>query len=182
MKTLYLVIMTIPVFVLIYSVAPSLITTVSNMPNNDTSYPNEKPFPHAYGNCFPGCGMPEESIPSPSIGNRTIDVAIKLYSNSTASGIHYLQFRIFDANANNTIRHVSLMIVVMKNNIVLMRDLFHTHTGILTLKFNSSGTMGKWAVEGAREPILNGYEPLEDNQPVVVNAPVFNDNKTMVIG
>lgn len=115
-------------------------------------------------------------LPYPSIGNRTLESALKLYSNSTTStNTHYLWFRFFDANTNQTIRHVSFFLTITNQNQLLFKELLHTHTGTLKLQLNSINGTFDGTVVGDREPILNGWVPHDDNIPLVVSAPVFND-------
>ncbi|MDE1728888.1 MAG: hypothetical protein KGI02_08455 [Thaumarchaeota archaeon] len=174
MKTKYLAIMIIPVCIVILSIVPNPITTVSTIFHVKSSS-NEKPFPYAYGDCFQGCGQIEENFPPASVGNRTIDLAIKLYSNSTMpDDTHYIWFRFFDKNTNQTIRHVSFFITITKQDHILFRDLLHTHTGILNTKVISTAGP-KWNVTADHEPILNGWAPYNDDEPIIVQAPLFND-------
>ena len=82
--------------------------------------------------CVGGPSCPG-ATPMPSIGNRTIYLATKLYSNSTMpDDTHYLWFRFFDANTNQTIYHVSFLLTITKQDHLLFRELLHTHTGILS--------------------------------------------------
>ncbi|MDE1838453.1 MAG: hypothetical protein KGH87_00900 [Thaumarchaeota archaeon] len=115
-------------------------------------------------------------MPSASVGNKTLEVSLKLYSNSTMpNNVHYLWLRFFDENANQTIPHVTFFLNITKNNDSLLHDLFHTHTGMLTLQVNSSDIPFNGTVLGDREAILGGWLPHDNNKPVVVHAPVFND-------
>lgn len=174
MKTSQLVIIIIPVCIVILSIAPNQFTTLPAI-FSIKSYSNEKSFQYAYGDCFPGCGQPEENFPSASVGNRTIELAIKLYLNSTVSdGTHYLWFRFFDKNTNQTMHHVSFFITITKQDQTLFRELLHTHTGILNAKVISTAGP-QWNVTASHEPILNGWVPYKDDEPIVVQAPVFND-------
>src|SRR5579885_1940624 len=75
------------------------------------------------------------NLPPPNMANRPPEVALRLYSNSTMPGnVHYLWLRFFDANTNQTFQHVSFFLTISENNATLLRDLFHTHTGIITLQ------------------------------------------------
>lgn len=117
-------------------------------------------------------------MPPPHIGHRMIELTVKLYSNSTIpSNTHYLWFRFFDENTNQTIQHVSFYLTVTSQNQLLFRELFHTHTGILNVKVISTADP-KWSVIAAHEPILNGWVPYNDNEPIVIHAPLFNDTNS----
>ena len=90
---------------------------------------------------------------------------------------HYLWFRFFDANTNQTIQHVSFLLTITKQDHLLFRELLHTHTGILNVKVIS--TAGPtWNVTAAHEPFLNGWVPYSDDKPIVVRAPLFNDDNS----
>ena len=127
------------------------------------------------GTCF----CPDD-IPSASMGKRTAEVATKLYSNSSMPGnVHYLWLRFLDANTNQTLKHVSFFLTFAQNNDTLFRELLHTHTGILTLQVNSVSTPFNGTVFAAdREPVLNGWVPHDDNEPILVYAPLFNDDNS----
>lgn len=115
-------------------------------------------------------------LPSASVGNRTLEVALKLYSNSTMpNNIHYLWLRFFDANTNQTIHHVSFFLTVNENNNTLFRELLHTHTGTLVLQVNTIDTPFNGTVYADKEAILGGWVPHKDDKPIVVYAPLFND-------
>ncbi|HJT10339.1 MAG TPA: hypothetical protein VJ771_06095 [Candidatus Nitrosotalea sp.] len=126
--------------------------------------------------CMGGSECPGSTpIPSASIGNRTIEVALKLYSNSTTpSNVHYLWLKFFDAKTNQAIQHISFFLNITENNYSVLHDTFNAPAGILTLQVNSIGSSFNGTVIGDREPILNAWMP-HDDEPVVVYAPVFND-------
>src|SRR5207245_10672625 len=65
--------------------------------------------------------------------------------------------RLFDANTNETIAHDSFFITITKHDQLLMRDLFHTHTGELPLKVTPPNTPRKWTIYGDQEPFLNAW-------------------------
>lgn len=55
----------------------------------------------------------------------------------------FLQFRLFDERNNKTIQHVTYEIAIRKANASddsrpLLRDLFHAHSGLLTIKVDPS--------------------------------------------
>lgn len=113
-------------------------------------------------------------IPSASLGNRTVKVSLNLYSNpAMPNNIHYLWFRFFDANTNQTIRHVSFFLNITKNSDSLLHDMFHTHTGILILQVNSNGMPFNGTIHGDREVMFGGWMQRND-EPVVAYAPIFN--------
>ncbi|MFL6325469.1 MAG: hypothetical protein ACJ72C_12020, partial [Nitrososphaeraceae archaeon] len=87
----------------------------------------------------------------------------------------YMQFRLFDANNNQTIQHVTYEITVNKGTLLsfsssssssspsssssgqkpLLRDFFHAHNGLLTLKVQPSN--GTLTVYGEQDPFQNAW-------------------------
>lgn len=126
--------------------------------------------------CFAGPYCPgSPPIPSASVGHRILEVALKLYSNSTMSNnVHYLWFRFFDANTNQSINNVSFFLTMNKNNDTLFHELLYTPTGTLVLQVNAINTPFNNTVYADREPVLGGWVQHND-EPIVVYAPIFND-------
>lgn len=126
------------------------------------------PF-HVYGD-----GLTQENLPPASVGNRQASLFIKISPPIlTSENIQdtFLQLRLFDANTNDTIVHTSFFVTVTKNDELLMRDLFHTHSGVLTLKIKPSNTPGKWVSYGDREPFQGGWTSTNDQ--LRVDAPIL---------
>ncbi|MGI0007739.1 MAG: hypothetical protein ACREAR_07070, partial [Nitrosotalea sp.] len=114
-------------------------------------------------------------LPSASLGNRTIAVSLKLYSNSTMPSVHYLWLRFFDESTNQTIQHVTFSLNVTKSSNSLLFDTFNAPAGIIILQVNGTSTPFNGTVLGDRESILGGWMQHNNREPVVVYAPVFND-------
>lgn len=130
--------------------------------------------PQAFGD-----GFAQENLPPASVGNRKVSLFIKLNPTVITSANltnRYIFLRLFDANTNQTIVHDSFFITVTKNNDndLLMRDLFHTHTGELTLEITPTGTIGHWNIFGDTEPILGGWMN-QAGGPVEVQAPILGE-------
>jgi hypothetical protein len=84
-----------------------------------------------------------------------------------------MQFRLFDANNNQTIQHVTYEITVNKGTLLsfsssssssssslsgqkpLLRDFFHAHNGLLTLKVQPSN--GTLTIYGEQDPFQNAW-------------------------
>lgn len=123
------------------------------------------------GGPYCGGGMP----PSASVGNRTLEVALKLYSNATMpNNVHYLMVRFFDANTNQTLQHVSFFLNITENNYSELHDTFNAPTGILMLQVTTISTPFNGTVIGDQEPILHAWTP-HDSKPIIVYSPVFNN-------
>src|SRR5438105_9358208 len=122
-----------------------------------------------------GDGFTQENVYA-NVGNRTMTMFIKINPPVLTSENfqdRYMQLRFFDANTNNAIKNVSFWINVTKGDQPLMYDLFYTHSGYLTIKFQPGGTMGKWKVFGDPEPILGGWTSIGDI--VNVQAPILSE-------
>ncbi len=121
-----------------------------------------------------GDGLTQENLPPASIGDRQASLFIKIsppiLTSETVQDT-FLQLRLFDANNNQTIQHTSFFITVRKNNDLLMRDLFHTHSGLLTIKIEPTNTPGKWQTFGDIEPFQGGWTSTNDQ--LSVKAPIL---------
>src|ERR671930_471592 len=104
------------------------------------NYPNQK----AYAD-----GLTQENLPPASVGNRKASLFVKVNPPILTTDNRqdaYMQFRLFDANNNQTIQHVTYEITVNKGTLLslssssssssfpsssgqkpLLRDFFHAH-------------------------------------------------------
>jgi hypothetical protein len=106
-------------------------------------------------------------LPPASVGNRKASLFVKVNPPILTTDNRqdaYMQFRLFDANNNKTIQHVTYEITVTRgatetsssiNQKPLLRDFFHAHNGLLTLKVQPSN--GTLTVYGEQDPILNAW-------------------------
>ena len=121
-----------------------------------------------------GDGLTMENLPPASVGNRQaslfIQVSPPILTSDTAQDT-FLKLRLFDANNNQTIQSNSFFVKVTKDEQLLMRELFYTKSGVLTIKFKPINTPGKWQAYGDIEPTLGGWTATNDQ--VRVDAPVF---------
>ncbi len=119
-----------------------------------------------------GDGFSMENLPPATLGNRQATLFIQvnppiLTTESIKNAFIFL--RLYDANTNQTIKHVSYFIKVEKGGTMLMQDLFHTHTGEMRLKIDPKE--GPVHIDGDQEPILNAW--VESGGPIVVHGPIF---------
>ena len=121
-----------------------------------------------------GDGLTMENLPPASVGNRQaslfIQVSPPILTSDTAQDT-FLKLRLFDANNNQTIQSDSFFVKVTKDDQLLMRDLFYTKSGVLTIKFKPTNTPGKWQAYGDIESTLGGWTATNDQ--VRVDAPIF---------
>jgi predicted secreted protein with PEFG-CTERM motif len=124
-----------------------------------------------------GDGFTMENLPPASVGNKKIQVFIQLTppvitSNTNQDKTIFL--RIFDANTNETVQKYSLWIEITKDNQLLMRDLFSTNTGTITLKITPTDTIGKWIIQADQDPQLNSWMS-QGGGPINVLAPILKE-------
>jgi len=84
-----------------------------------------------------GDGLTQENLPPASFGNRQAALFIKISPpilTKDTVGDTYLQLRLYDANTNKAVPHTSYFISAWKDDKLLLRNLFHAHSGELTLK------------------------------------------------
>ncbi len=121
-----------------------------------------------------GDGLTMENLPPASVGNRQaslfIQVSPPILTSDTAQDT-FLKLRLFDANDNQTIQSDSFFVKVTKDDQLLMRELFYTKSGVLTIKFKPTDTPGKWQAYGDIESTLGGWTATNDQ--VRVDAPIF---------
>lgn len=124
-----------------------------------------------------GDGFAMENLPPASVGNRQVQLFIKVNPTVliSSSGVQpTVFFRWFDASTNQTLQHISFFLTITKHNQLLFRELLHTHTGILNI--NVVPTNGPhWTVYADHEPILNGWVPDNDDNPIDIQGPIFNE-------
>ena len=115
-------------------------------------------------------GLTQENLPPASVGNRKASLFVKVNPPILTTDNRqdaYMQFRLFDANNNKTIQHVTYQITVNKGTLLsfssssqfgqkpLLRDFFHAHNGLLTLKVQPSN--GTLTVYGEQDPFQNAW-------------------------
>ncbi|TLX67839.1 MAG: hypothetical protein E6L02_01835 [Thaumarchaeota archaeon] len=123
-----------------------------------------------------GDGFAMENLPPATIGNKKVSLFIQLTPTiltSDTSIPRTMVLRLFDANTNQTIPHDSFIITVTKasNEQLLMRDAFHTHSGILTLKISPTTTLGKWNISGDNDFVLGWM--TQGDSAIPVSAPIL---------
>src|SRR5215217_3761534 len=124
-----------------------------------------------------GDGLFMEEL-SASFGNRKADLLIKMTPHvvttetlQTQSQKPIIQFKLFDSNTKEGIKHVTYFITIEKNGKVLLSDWFHDHKGDLKLEMQPRNTP-VISVYGEQDPILQAYTGTADS-PVVAQGPIF---------
>jgi hypothetical protein len=117
-------------------------------------------------------GLTQENLPPASVRNRKASLFVKVNPPILTTDNRqdaYMQFRLFDANNNQTIQHVTYEITVNKGTLLsfssssspfsnqkpLLRDFFHAHNGSLTLKVQPSNST--LTIYGEQDPFQNAW-------------------------
>lgn len=103
------------------------------------------------GSCF----RPDISISSIT-SNKCIGLFTKFVSSENVTNKD-LYLRFFYADTNQTANNVSFFINMTKQDKILGRDLFYTHSGFFTIKFQHDMT-GNWTVFGEQESRFGRFD------------------------
>ena len=122
-----------------------------------------------------GDGLTQENLPPASVGDREASLFIKISPavlTKDTIGDTYLEMRLFDAKTDETIQHTSFFVTVDKGGELLMRNLFHTHSGNLRLKIQPTDVaLNDVKVFGDQEPFQGGWTSTNDQ--ISVKAPIL---------
>jgi hypothetical protein len=129
-------------------------------------------------------GLTQENLPPATVGNRKASLFVKVSPpilTTDTKGNTYLQMRLFDANTNETIQHVTYDITVTKGTSQagsgtkpILRDFFHAHNGLLTLKIEPINTTGgQVTINGERDPFQNAWV-ADPGGTINIRGPVLN--------
>ena len=124
-----------------------------------------------------GDGLFMEEL-SASFGNRKADLLIKMTppvvtteTLQTQDQKAVIQFKLFDSNTREGIKHVTYFITIEKDGKKLLSNWFHDHSGDLKIQMRPKNT-DRVTVYGEPDPILLAYQGTE-NSPVIAEGPVF---------
>jgi len=124
-----------------------------------------------------GDGLTMENLPPASVGDRDASLFIKISPpilTKDTVGDKFLELRLFDAKTGEIIQHTSFLVSVDKEGKLLMRDLFHTHSGNLMIKIQSEDLdVNDVVVYGDEEPFQGGWTSVNDK--ITVKAPILLD-------
>ena len=122
-----------------------------------------------------GDGLFMEEL-SASFGNRKADLLIKMTppvvtTETLQDQKAVIQFKLFDSNTREGIKHVTYFITIEKDGKKLLSNWFHDHNGDLRIQIRPKNT-DLITVYGEQDPILQAYQGTE-NSPVIAEGPVF---------
>lgn len=136
-----------------------------------------------------GDGLFEEKLPPASLGDRKIALSTKIYppllTNETLDIQKYVQFGLTETNlANKSIPHVYYYVTITKDDKLLLKELFHSHSGNLTLNLhekngdimtNTTISNGDKDILAAREAVMGAWTSMDDTDNITVLTPIFNE-------
>jgi hypothetical protein len=119
-------------------------------------------------------GLFEERLPPASVGDRQASLYTKisppiLTSDTKQNAL--FQLRLFDSKTGNNITNVNYFLTISKGDKLLMRELFYSKEGPLTLKFQPN--QGPVTVYGTTEPFLGGW--TSETGQTTVSGPVLTE-------
>jgi hypothetical protein len=129
-------------------------------------------------------GLTQENLPPATVGNRKASLFVKVSPpilTTDTKGNTYIQLRLFDANNNQTIQHVTYDITVTKGTSQagpgtkpILRDFFHAHNGLLTLKIEPINTIsGHVTINAQQDPFQNAWV-ADPGGTINLRGPVLN--------
>jgi hypothetical protein len=130
------------------------------------------PRPKPPVNCSGDCFTPETAVSH--IPNKCIDIFTKFSSpeNSTNKDL-YFRFFYTNQTIDQTISNVSFFINMTKQDKTLEHDLFYTHSGNFTIKFQQNDQAGQWMVNANTDPVLGGW--TLPNDTITIHSSVFTN-------
>jgi hypothetical protein len=134
-------------------------------------------------------GLFEEKLPPASLGDRQIGLSTKIYppllTNETSNIQKYVQFGLTETSlANKSIPHVYYFITISKDDKLLLKELFHSHKGNLTLNLreksdNATNTTrissDNSEILADREAVMGAWTSIDNNDNITVLTPIFNE-------
>ncbi|HEY9399157.1 MAG TPA: hypothetical protein VIP29_04590 [Nitrososphaeraceae archaeon] len=119
-------------------------------------------------------GLFEENLPPASVGDRQASLYTKISPPVLTSDTlqnAFFQLRLFDSKTGNNITNVNYFLTIYKEDKLLMRELFYSKDGPLTLKFQPN--QGPVTVYGTTEPFLGGW--TSETGQITVSGPVLTE-------
>jgi hypothetical protein len=118
-------------------------------------------------------GIFEENLPPATVGDREASLYTKISPPILTSDTMqnaFFQLRLFDAKTGNNITNVNYFLTITKGDKLLLRELFYSKDGPLTLKFEPGDAPIR--VYGTTEPFLGGW--TSETGQLTVAGPVLS--------
>jgi hypothetical protein len=119
-------------------------------------------------------GIFEENLPPATVGDRQASLYTKISPPILTSDTKqnaFFQLRLFDSKTGNNITNVNYFLTITKGDKLLMRELFYSKDGPLSLKFQPN--QGPITVYGTTEPFLGGW--TSETGQITVSGPVLTE-------
>jgi hypothetical protein len=119
-------------------------------------------------------GIFEENLPPATVGDRVASLYTKISPPILTSDTMqnaFFQLRLFDSNTGNNITNVNYFLTITKADKLLLRELFYSKEGPLSLKFEPGE--GPIKVFGSTEPFLGGWS--SETGQLTVSGPVLSE-------
>ena len=119
-------------------------------------------------------GIFEENLPPATVGDREASLYTKISPPILTSDTMqnaFFQLRLFDSKTGNNITNVNYFLTISKGDKLLLRELFYSKDGPLTLKFEPN--QGPIQVYGSTEPFLGGW--TGETGPLTISGPVLSE-------
>jgi len=118
-------------------------------------------------------GIFEENLPPATVGDREASLYTKISPPILTSDTlqnAFFQLRLFDAKTGNNITNVNYFLTITKGDKLLLRELFYSKDGPLTLKFEPAAAPIR--VYGVTEPFLGGW--TSETGQLTIAGPVLS--------
>jgi hypothetical protein len=170
------------IFVLLSLSLLLLFLALLSAPSTSSSYPSLFPLSSLYlTQKAYADGLTAENLPPATVGDRQASLFVKISPpilTTESQENAFLQFRLFDERNNETIQHVTYEIEIRKaseanNTRPLLRDFFHAHNGLLTIKVDPTES-GEIQLFGTRDPFQNALL-ADPGGTVNVRGPILTD-------
>ncbi|HJR84522.1 MAG TPA: hypothetical protein VJ772_04030 [Nitrososphaeraceae archaeon] len=118
-------------------------------------------------------GIFEENLPPATVGDRVASLYTKISPPILTSDTMqnaFFQLRLFDSKTGNNITNVNYFLTITKADKLLLRELFYSKEGPLSLKFEPGA--GPIKVFGSTEPFLGGW--TSETGQLTVSGPVLS--------
>ncbi|HJU79999.1 MAG TPA: hypothetical protein VJ599_10600, partial [Nitrososphaeraceae archaeon] len=119
-------------------------------------------------------GIFEENLPPATVGDRVASLYTKISPPILTSDTMqnaFFQLRLFDSKTGNNITNVNYFLTITKADKLLLRELFYSKEGPLSLKFEPGE--GPIKVFGSTEPFLGGW--TSETGQLTVSGPVLSE-------
>jgi hypothetical protein len=119
-------------------------------------------------------GLFEENLPPATVGDREASLYTKISPPILTSDTMqnaFFQLRLFDSKTGNNITNVNYFLTISKGDKLLLRELFYSKDGPLTLKFEPK--QGPITVYGSTEPFLGGW--TSETGQLTISGPALTE-------